>query len=58
MFNMHKTFPWTGTLSTWIHHAKQHWDFTHGPSGYQIGTSAGTTIEGHNAYLESIQFTI
>jgi hypothetical protein len=28
------------------------------PNGYQIGTSAGTTIEGHNAFLESIQFTI
>jgi hypothetical protein len=28
------------------------------PNGYQIGMSAGTTIEGHNAYLESIQFTI
>jgi hypothetical protein len=28
------------------------------PNGYQIGTSAGTTIEGHNAYLEWIQFTI
>jgi hypothetical protein len=27
-------------------------------TGYQIGTSAGTTIEGHSAYLESIQFTI
>jgi ABC-type amino acid transport substrate-binding protein len=24
-------------------------------NGYQIGTIAGTTIEGHNAYLESIQ---
>jgi hypothetical protein len=28
------------------------------PKGYQIGTSDGTTIEGHNAYLESIQFKI
>jgi hypothetical protein len=27
-------------------------------NGYQIGMSAGTTIEGHNAYLELIQFTI
>jgi hypothetical protein len=27
------------------------------PNGYQIGTGAGTTIEGHNAYLELIQFT-
>jgi hypothetical protein len=26
------------------------------PNGYQIGTSAGTTIEGHIAYLESIEF--
>jgi hypothetical protein len=27
-------------------------------NGHQIGTSAGTTIEGHNAYLELIQFKI
>jgi hypothetical protein len=28
------------------------------PNGYHIGTSAGMTIEGHNAYLESIQIKI